>query len=178
MKRSYSPVIFSTLFIFLSITSVGTYAQEYKIGYVSMMLLLNESPQAKSAAAEIKSEFSSRESQLIKAQQDLKEMESKFASDAAILSESERLKVENDILLQRRKIKRESEEFEEDLSFKRNTMLTNLQREIAKAIKIVAEQEKYDFILADNSLLFASTRVNMTEEIMSYLESNSQLGNF
>lgn len=167
------------LYAAIAILAVNTYSapaytQEYKIGVVNAVRILEQSPQAKKTSALIENEFSPRDKQLIAEQRELQTMEERLAKDAAIMNETERKGLERDILNKRRDLKRSEDEFREDLTFRRNEELAKIQNEIINAIQIVARENNFDLVLSDG-VIFASAKIDMTDLVIKYL--TEQAGN-
>jgi outer membrane protein len=154
--------------------SAPAYTQEYKIGVVNAVRILEQSPQAKKTSALIENEFSPRDKQLIAEQRELQTMEERLSKDAAIMNETERKGLERDIINKRRDLKRSEDEFREDLTFRRNEELAKIQNEIINAIQIVARQNNFDLVLSDG-VIFASAKIDMTDLVIKYL--TEQAGN-
>jgi len=168
--------VFYSILILLVVISPASYAAgELKIGVVQIPLLLKKSPQAKQAREKIETEFGPREAKIIVMQKKAKSLDEKLSKDADVMSKSARKKIERKIIELNRNIKRAKEEFTEDLNLRRNEEVRKLQRLILEAVKAIAKAEKYDVVL-DESVVFASSRVNLTNKVLQRLQSESKSG--
>lgn len=147
-------------------------AEDYKLGAVNAIRVLEESPQAERARASIEKEFSPRDKQLVAAQKDLKSMEDKLNKDSAILGESERSKLERDIINKKRDLKRSQDEFREDFNLRRNEEFAKIQRDILDAIQKVAKDNNYDVVLSEG-VLYASPKVDISNLVIEYLKKQA-----
>jgi len=86
------------------------------------------------------------------------------------MGESERRKLERDIIAKKREIKRSQQEFSEDFNMRRNEELGKLQRRILEAIRALAKDEKFDLLLTDG-VIFASPQIDVTEQVQKKLSS-------
>ena len=145
------------------------YAEDYKLGAVNAVRVLEQSPQAEKARSIIEKEFAPRDKQLVAKQKDLKALEDKLAKDGAIMSESERSNLERDIINKKRDLKREQDEFREDFNFRRNEEFAKIQKDILDAIQIVAKENNYDIVLSDG-VLYASKKVDISGLVIEYLK--------
>ena len=84
------------------------------------------------------------------------------------MSDTERSKLEREILGKRRELKRSQDEFRDDLNIRKNEMLRQVNIEIGQIIENFAKTEKYDLILAQG-VMFASDRVDITDRILKKL---------
>lgn len=152
-----------------SIQSVS--AEEYKLGAVNALKVLEQSPQAETARQAIEREFAPRDKELVAKQKQLKALEDKFAKDGAIMSESERAKLEREIINQKRELKREQDEFREDFNFRRNEEFAKIQKDILNAIQKVAKENNYDVVLSDG-VIYASPKVDISDLVIEYLKKS------
>ena len=143
-------------------------ATELKIGVVNAPKVLEQAPQAEAARKSLEQEFSPRDKAIQASQQELKKLEERLARDGAIMSESERRKLERDIISRKRDLKREREEFTEDLNIRRNEAFEKLRRRVFQVIVNLAKSEKYDLILSDG-VVFASDNVDITDTVIQRL---------
>lgn len=158
--------------LFFNPLFVTAQAEDYKIGAVNAVRILEQSPQAERLRAEIEKEFSPRDRQLVENQKKLKEMEDRMERDAAIMSEAERQELEREIINLRRELKRNQDQFREDLSYRRNEELSRIQKEIVQAIQTVAKQNNYDLVLSEG-VIFASTRIDITDLVIEHLKKKN-----
>ncbi len=143
-------------------------ADGLKIGVVNVPRILEESPQAEAARNELQQEFAPREEKLHKLQQDIHRLEERMARDSAIMSENERKRLERDIVAKKREFQREQQAFGDDLNFKRNEVLSNLQRELVSRIQSFAEQQGYDVLLAEG-VVYVKDTLDVTEQVLQHL---------
>lgn len=151
-------------------------ADDIKVGFVNTSKLLEAAPQAEQARKKLENEFAPRDKSLVAAQKKLKKLEDKLTKDNVMMDDSKRLDLERDILTQKREIKRAQEEFREDFNIRRNEELGKLQRLVLKAIVKLAREQKFDMIVGDNSVLFASERVDVTKKVLQLLRDEYKSG--
>ena len=168
MKRSIAGIF--CLVLLCAGSAQSAFAEDYKIGAVNTIRLLEQSPQADTMRGQLEKEFAPKDRQLVTAQKKLKDMEDRLAKDAAIMSETERRSLERDIINDRRELKRSQDEFREDLTFRRNEEMAKIQKEIVDAIQAVAKQGSYDLVLTEG-VIFASPKTDMTAKVVDYLKN-------
>lgn len=147
-------------------------AEDYKLGAVNAVRVLEASPQAEQARATIEKEFTPRDKQLVAAQKELKALEDKLNKDSAVMSDDERSKMERDIINKKRDLKRDQDEFREDFNLRRNEEFAKIQKDIVNAIQKVAKDNNYDIVLSDG-VLFASPKVDISNLVIEYLKKQS-----
>ena len=104
-------------------------------------------------------------------QQRLQTQQETFQRDAPVMGEAERLTLERQIRDGQRELQRTENEYLEDLNLRRNEELGKLQREVLQKAQEYARAQKFDLLLADPSIIFASTAVDITEAVLAVLEA-------
>lgn len=148
----------------------GAYAQDFKVGFVNVAIVLDQAPQAAAARARIEREFAPRDREILSQQQELRALEDKLVKDVAVLSASERERQEAEIRQLKRELRRSEEEFREDLNLRRSQELSALQRMVTEVIQDMARGENYDLIITDG-VVFAGDKVNITRRVIERLKA-------
>jgi outer membrane protein len=144
-------------------------AADVKIGFVSIAKILSSSPQADAASKRLEKEFAPRKKGLDDAIKSLRKQEEKLAKDGALMSESQRRNLENDIRNQARELKRTGDEFREDFNLRRNEELGKFQKQVLDVVNNVAKEEGFDLVINDQATLYVSQRVDVTDKVLSRL---------
>ena len=145
----------------------GVANAEFKIGYVNLMKVLENSPQWQDAKEKLGKEFEPRSKHLQAQQKEIKALEDKLKRDASIMSESEKRKIDREILGKTRDVKRSMGEFREDVSSRQNEELQKVQRLILEASYVLGKEEGFDIIIRD--MVFVSEKANVTELVQKKL---------
>ena len=171
MNKMSTQLIVAGLLIAIS-AFTNTFADDYKIGVVNAVRILEASPQADKMRKKIEKEFAPRDRKLVASQKKLKELEDRLKKDSAIMSETERKKLERNIVSQRRDLKRSQDEFREDLTFKRNEEIAKIQKEIVAAINVIAKAGKFDIVMSEG-VIFASPKVDISQAVIDHLNKKN-----
>ena len=118
-------------------------------------------------------EFKPRQREIIARQTEFQEMSERVQRDLAVMGETERRNAEKEMRDLQREVTRLQTEFREDLNLRRNEELGNLQRSLLKEVQDFAQSAGYDLVVGDG-VLFASTAVNITENVLRAMEANFQ----
>jgi outer membrane protein len=135
---------------------------EIKIGVVNVPLLMANAPQAADAKKRLEKEFSPKDKQLVS--------EEKLARDGLTMTDTEKRKLERDIIAKRRDVQRAQQEFKEDFSIRRNEELGKMQTRIIEAVKALAAEGKYDLLLTEG-VIYASPKVDVTSKVQEKLST-------
>ncbi|MGH8806657.1 MAG: OmpH family outer membrane protein [Noviherbaspirillum sp.] len=153
----------------MSLLPLAVQAQDSKVGFVSTERIFREAAPAKAAQAKIEQEFSRREKELQDMAARLKSMSDKLDKEAAVLSESDRVKRQRDLADLDKDFQRKQREFREDLNQRRNEELAIVLERTNKVIKQIAETEKYDIVFQE--AVYASPRIDITDKVLKALNS-------
>jgi outer membrane protein len=148
-------------------------AQEVKIGVVNVPVLMEQAPQARVAMEALDEEFKPRQREIIARQTEFQERTEQVQRDLAVMGETERRNAEKELRELQREVTRLQNEFREDLNLRRNEELGNLQRSLLKEVQDYAQGAGYDLVVGDG-VLFASSAVNITENVLRAMEANFQ----
>lgn len=148
-------------------------AQGLKVGVVNIPVLMERAPQTKSAMDALQEEFAPRQREFLAKQKEFEDLSAKVQKDVAVMGETERRNAEKNLRDLQREVTRLQTEFREDLNLRQNEELGILQRSLLKEVQDYALEEGYDLVVGDG-VLFASTAVNITEEVLRAVEANYQ----
>ncbi len=145
-----------------------------KIGYVNTQRIFRDAPTAVKAAKKIEAEFSKRDQDLQRMSKQLQALQESLEKNAVTMAESERRAKEKDLNDMSREFQRKQREFREDLNLRQNEENAAIIEKANKAIKQLAESEKYDLILQD--VVWVSPKLDVTEKIIKALSDGKPEG--
>jgi outer membrane protein len=151
------------------IASVAS-AQNLKIGVINVNRLIEQSPQSETVQKTLEAEFGPRQRDLQAAQQRLRSQQEQFQRDAQVMGEEERLNLERQIRDGQRDYQRTESEYLEDLNLRRNEEISKVGRDVLAKAQEYARAQKFDLLIADPNVIFASTAVDVTEAVLAILK--------
>ena len=146
-------------------------AQEFKIGFVNTDRVFREASTAKAAQAKLEQEFSKREKELVDLGNTIKAASDKFEREAPTLSESQRATRQKQLMDQDREFQRKRREFQEDLNTRKNEEQQVVIERANRAVKQVAESEKYDVIFQE--AVYINPKHDITEKVIKALNASA-----
>jgi outer membrane protein len=146
-------------------------AQEFKIGFVNTDRIFREANTAKAAQVKLEQEFSKREKELLDLGNTIKSASEKFEREAPTLSESQRNARQKQLIEQDRDFQRKRREFQEDLNTRKNEEQQVVIERANRAVKQVAEAEKYDVIFQE--AVYINPKHDITEKVIKSLNSTA-----
>ena len=142
-----------------------------KIGYLNTQRIFRDAPAAVKAAKKIEAEFSRRDQELQGMAKQLQGMQQSLEKNSLTMTESDRRAKEKELNELSREFQRKQREFREDLNLRQNEENAAIIEKANKAIKQLAETEKYDLIVQD--VVWASPRLDITEKIIKALATEN-----
>ena len=140
---------------------------DVKIGFVDTERILREAAPAVKAQKKLEKEFEKRSQELEKLAKQLQAMQQGMEKNAVTLPDSERRAKEREFNDLTRDMQRREREYREDLNQRRNEELAGVLDRANKAIKVIAEAEKYDIIFQE--VVYRSQRIDITEKVLKAL---------
>ena len=169
MKTSLSQVLLAIVAGTISCSASLAQAQEFKMGFVNTERIFREAASAKQAQAKLEQEFSRREKDLMDAGNALKAASEKLEREAPTLSESQRNARQKQLVEQDRDFQRKRREFQEDLNARKNEEQQVVVERANRAVKQVAESEKYDVIFQE--AVYVNPKHDITDKVIKALNA-------
>ncbi len=149
-------------------------AQEaVRIGVVNVPVLVDRAPQTRAMMEALQEEFAPRQREMVAKQKEYEDLAAKVQKDIAVMGETERRNAEKNLRDLQREVNRLQTELREDANLRQNEELGLLQRTILKEVQDYAQQQGFDLVVGEG-VLYASTAVNITEEVLRAVEANFQ----
>ena len=146
----------------------NSYAADYKIGYVDISKILNESPAAKAAQKKLEQEFTPRNKQLESKAKKIQKQKEKLQKESDIMSNDQIDSLKRKIMKSERDLKRDATEAQEDFKLRRRDELGKIENKLKEVILKIAESGKYDLIFTNADVTYASdkTSVDITDKVI------------
>lgn len=139
------------------------------VGYVDVQYLIDNSPQAKAATADLEDKFGPQQEQLRQQQQEFQRLQQKLQKDGLVMSEGEREEIEQRLRELKREIQRGQQAFREELNIQRSGALSEVREAVLKAVEDMAEDEGYDLIVGQG-VLYAGDAVDLTQRVLERMK--------
>lgn len=147
--------------------ATGATAAELKVGYVNTQRIFRDAPAAQKAAKKLESEFSKRDQDLQRMAKQLQGLQENLEKNSVTMAESDRRAKEKEFGELSREFQRRQREFREDLNLRQNEENAAVIEKANRAIKQIAEADKFDLILQD--VVWVSPRLDITERVIKAL---------
>jgi len=137
--------------------------------FINSAIILQQSAPSVAAVKAMQKEFSGRESELRKLGMSIREKETGYEKDKAIMSASKRKQVEEKIIEMKRKFKFNAQSLKEDVDLRRKETVSSLRKIISTVIKAYGKKKGFDLIFTEG-VAYADESVDITKDILKELE--------
>lgn len=161
----------NAIIFILLLSPFSVYSAPIKIAYVNAVKVIEEAPQAKRALAKLEAEFRPRDEKIVETTNKIKALEDKLNKEAMTMNASDRRGLEKSLLILKRNLRRESQEFREDYNLRRNEELASLQKLVYRVIVDIAKKGKYDLVVHE-ATIYASKKIDITNKVLKKLQEN------
>lgn len=142
-------------------------AQQLRIGYVDMKVVLDNAPQVLAGRARLDLEFRARNDAIEMDEMRATALEARLQQGD--MSTDNRLQMERDLRELHRNITRRKEDLRDELSFRRTEEVQSLEEQINVAVQEIAQRNGFDLILS-SPVVYASPGLDITDLILEQLE--------
>lgn len=144
-------------------------AEDARVGYVDVQYLVDNSPQAKAASADLEARFGPQQEELQKQKQEFQQLQQKLQKDGLVMSEGDRAGIEQRLRELKREIERGQKDLREELNIQRNGILSQIHEAVMKSVESLAEERGIDLIVGQGAL-YASDAVNLTDQVLARMK--------
>ena len=156
----------------LAFSAVATYADNPKIAVIDFQKILKNSPQMEALSNKLKKEFKPRQDKIIALQKTLEADQSKLKRDASVMGEKELITLREKIANNQRDLRRLEEDYLADARAAQKKAMEQIVHKVNKLLQQVAEKGNYDLIMQRETLAYASSKVDITNEVVKALAQN------
>ncbi len=139
-----------------------------RIGYVDMKRLLDNAPQIALNRESIDREFRPQNDSIAVDEQRLQDMQEQLQEPG-----SDTNALQNSIRNLELSINRRREDLRQQILFRRNEIIQELEDDINQAVAAVARTRNYDLIIS-SPVIYANSTVDLTQDVLNYLQQQSQ----
>ncbi len=146
--------------------SAATLTAQTKIGHVNSQKLLDTLPSRKAALKDLQTISEAGEKELVEMETELNKMAQKLETERATLSPI-MIKFEEEKLQKKyQAIQMREQEIQQQLQIMSNDLNGPILRRLQKAVDIVAERKKLNYVIDESTTLYFKGGVDLTNEVL------------
>lgn len=146
----------------------GGAEETFKIGFVDVQKVLNDSTRGKEAKGRLERERDAKQQEIRAKEEEIKKSEADLQKQGAVLSEPARKERQEGINRRIRDLRRLFEDSNRDLQKRETELLSEFLRDIRKLVVAYGKEHAYTLILeAQSGIIYASRGADLTDEILA-----------
>ena len=153
----------------MGLCSTGLMAAEMKIGVLDLHKIIQQSAEVKTINQQLEKTFKPRQQAIVKMQQELEADVAKFKRNSSVLSAADKAQLEDKIHNNKITLSRKEQDYQQELMSEQNKSMQKFFNKLRKAVTAFAERNKYDLILQKEAVPFASSSVEITDQVLKDL---------
>ena len=165
------------ILLFLALLCINAFwavnAADFKVGFVNIPTIMAKAPQAKSAREKLQQEFSSRRREIESCSREIEDLDQMLRRDGRSMEKSRRDRMIDKARKENRECDGLKEEFEADFNRRRGEVLKELEQQISKIIKNIAQRQDIKLIVGP-PVVYIDEQMNLTEEVLDALSRESR----
>lgn len=142
---------------------------EMKIGLIDMRAALFSSSSAKAFTDKMVNQFKKQDLEVRAVGEEGQRLEQRLKNDAAIMSDSERVKLASDIEAKIQEYKYLKGKLDKALAEKRQEFLADSKPKMDQVINEIVEENKLDLLLPREAALYANESLDYTKQVIEKL---------
>ena len=158
--------IIAILSVLIMVVAAPATAQQLRVGYVDMKLVLDNAPQVLAGREKLDLEFRPRNETIEFQERQAQDMDDRM--QLGNLSEDAKIRLERELRELRRNVNRQKEDLRDELSFRRTEEVQKLEDQINLAVQQIARDNGYDLILS-SPVIYADPSLDITQLILDQL---------
>ena len=158
-----------SLILLAALAAPALAADAYRIAVVDPNRVVEQSPQYEAASSALRREIEERERSLREQQDQIAALQTRLEREAALMSEQEIQRLQNDIRSRNRKLKYARDEFQDDFALRQNELRARLSRQVQEVVVELAREQGIDLILSEGVVHF-SPRIDISDLVIERLK--------
>ena len=159
----------------LGLMAAGFSAQasaETKIAVINVPRIMQEIPQGKAVEAKLKSEFSSRISEMQRLETEGQNLAAKLKKDEASMAADERTKLQRRLAELQAGFNLKGQALQEDQRRRFNEEQKKVLNKVQDAIDSIAKAQGYDLVLNGQSVVFGAEKLDISAQVIQQVSKS------
>ena len=147
-------------------TACSVNAMASGVGVVDMKKIFSASPEVKTIKAQLTKQFDPEKTKLEAMGKDLQSDIAKYQKNKDVMNKKDLNTLESTITNQEDKFRDAQGKFQQDVYQAQNERLTQFMTTVKAAVAKVAAKNKLDLVLPDNDVLYQSSNMDITQQVI------------
>ena len=155
----------------MSMLLVGSAAfAQAKIGILNLQQVIQQSPQLTTVKAELQKQFGPAQKTVTDAQKILQDDMANYRKNSAVMSATDKQTLQDKITKEQQDLQATQMKFQQEYVAARDKAFTGLLAQIKSVVETVAKQKKFDLVLTNDAVAYASSDMDITNDVLAALK--------
>jgi outer membrane protein len=160
----------------LGLATGSASAADYKIGYVDVRKVVQQSEQAQQAKGELEDQVAERKTELESKREKIQTLQKELEKQGSLMSEDQKKAKQRKLQDAMREFRRLQQQAQEDLDTQKNQVLQDIYDQVFQIVNRIGEQEGFDLILTAPAAMYVAERVDLTQRVLGELNDGESGG--
>ncbi|HKJ72139.1 MAG TPA: OmpH family outer membrane protein [Gammaproteobacteria bacterium] len=158
------------------VTAGPAAAADYKIGYVDVRKVVQQSKQAQQAKGDLEKQVADRKSELKAKRDHIQSLQKELKQQGSLMSEDQKKAKQRKLQEAMREFRRLQQQAQDDLDTKKNQVLQDIYDQVSQIINRIGQKEGFDLILTGPAAMYVADRVDLTQRVLGELNGGKSGG--
>lgn len=164
------PVPFLALLVSLLSSSVFAADAPLKIGVIDLQKIMQKSSQVIAINNQLEKRFKSKQQNILASRKMLQEEAEKLDRNSAVLSQTERSKLQNKIIADRANLQSTEISYQQEVNSVQSQETQKFMRKLKDVVTQVAQSGGYTLIMIKQGIPYVSDKLDVTDSVLAILE--------
>lgn len=172
MRNTLAAIATATLLLFAlgnAYASTAPKTDAMKIVVIDVHQIIQQAPQVKKINEALGKKFKPRQEKILAQQKKVQADMNTLKRDASVMSSMKKNALQDKIVTERRDLARMEQDYQQDLSLAQNQAMQQFFMTLKTTVTKLAEKNKYDLVLQKDSAPYASSKVDITKQVLEAL---------
>lgn len=163
------------LLIFISLLGIFFLANSYamgnaKIGIVDVQKIMQNAPEVKSASDALHKKFAPEQAKILAKQTDLKKMMDKLNRDASVMRDSDKKKLQDQIMTARKEFTTMTQGYEQKVLVAQQQTMQKIVKKVNNIAAQIAKKESLSMVIVRQAVIYPGDAKDITDEIINSMK--------
>lgn len=143
-----------------------------KIGVVDLQKIMQKSSQVAAINNQLEKRFKPRQQAILASRKALQQKAEKLSRNAAVMSETDRAKLQNELIAERANLQTTEVSYQQDVTADQTKETQNFMRKLKNVVTQVAQSGGYTLIMVKQGVPYVDDKLEVTDAVLAALEKS------
>lgn len=160
----------------VGLLSPTAWAGQYRIGYVDIGRVFENTEEGKAILGRLKGEFEKKQKELDEKMKAFEEKTKQFQQQASVMKDEVRQQRVQELAKEQRDLQALFLQYQNEINERKGRALVEFEGKVADVVQSIAKNEGLDYVLRREVLLFGPDKMDLTNEVIREYDKRYQAG--